>query len=118
MDSHHEPSPSHGDVQFSYTLGAGNLVDGGELMVDWARTAPLLSTIHSPPFTKLAPAAGIAPASPPLQGGANLPQLHGVFEVGSRNADVGVGMADIPLLSLLRPSGFRLRTSQSGPSAR
>jgi hypothetical protein len=22
VDSHHEPSPSHGDVQFSYTLGA------------------------------------------------------------------------------------------------
>ena len=27
---------------------------------------------------RMLPAAGIAPASPPLQGGANLPQLHGV----------------------------------------
>ena len=35
-------------------------------------------TLHFALCTKLVPEVGIAPTSPPLQGGANLPQLLGV----------------------------------------
>src|SRR5205823_225908 len=35
------------------------------------------------PFLSLAPKVGIAPTSPPLQGGANLPQLLGENEIPS-----------------------------------
>ena len=51
VDSHHEPSPSQGDVQISYTLRA-----------------------------EMVPEVGIAPTSPRLQRGANLPQLLGAFD--------------------------------------
>ena len=36
-----------------------------------------LATFNFQPVTKLVPKVGIAPTSPPLQGGANLPQLLG-----------------------------------------
>src|SRR5690349_11625596 len=40
-------------------------------------------------FRRLVPKVGIAPTSPPFQGGANLPQLLGEFECRMKNDDGG-----------------------------
>ena len=76
VDLHHEPPPSQGGVQGSrYTLRALASVAG----LAPARTCLKgrlreLLCIHG---REVVPEAGIAPASPPLQGGANLSQLPG-----------------------------------------
>ena len=50
--------------------------------------------------TQAAPEVGIAPTSPPLQGGANLPQLLGEMVVPAGNAPAPPGyQPDAPLLS-------------------
>jgi len=55
------------------------------------RTVAKLATFNLQPATKVAPKVGIAPTSPPLQGGANLPQLLG----GARRARIANGRSPI-----------------------
>jgi hypothetical protein len=63
MDLHHEPSPSHGEMQNSYTLRAGEIATD-EFRVSNAE--PLASSIRNSKFAirnlKVAFQAGLAPA--------------------------------------------------------
>ena len=68
-----------------------------------------LCTLHFELGTELVPEVGIAPTSPPLQGGANLPQLLGVKMVVPRgNAPRSSAyQADALLLSYRTENGSR-----------
>ena len=82
VDLHHELPPSQGGVQISsYTLRAMASVAGlaSARACLKGRMRELLC-IHG---RRMVPEAGIAPTSPPLQGGANLSQLLGDGWIGT-----------------------------------
>jgi hypothetical protein len=51
---------------------------------------------------KMVPEVGIAPTSPPLQGGANLPQLLGVLAHGNNWSSPTVTFRGLPVISRAR----------------
>ena len=93
MDLHHEPSPSHGEMQHSYTLGAPGNTECG------ARNAELNALGHSvwfalraPRFAfELASVAGLAPARLGLKA-----RLLDRLCIHGRIMAAGVGLAPTP----------------------
>ena len=105
VDLHHEPPPSQGGVQgSSYTLRAMASVAG----LAPARTCLKgrmreLLCIHG---RRMVSEAGIAPTSPPLQGGANLSQLLGDDWIGA-GLESGSRRLVVPRGNAPRSSAYR-----------